>query len=72
MLQFVKWRADNLFNYTERYLDLLATTGKVKGTKFLQQNYITERDAEIDLEAKVHPINKIQKLKEDPRAARPS
>ena len=55
----------------ERYLDLLATS-RVKGTKFLQQNYITKRDEEIDLEAKVHPINKIQKLREDPKAARPS
>ena len=54
----------------ERYLQLLATK-KIKGTKFLQQNYITQQDQEIDLEAKVHPINKIAKLREDPKAARP-
>jgi hypothetical protein len=56
---------------TERYLQLLESS-KVKGTKFVQQNYITKRDEEIDLEAKVHPLNKIQKLREDPKAARPS
>lgn len=37
---------------------------KVKGTKFLQQNYMTRRDEELDLEAKLHPINKIAKFKE--------
>lgn len=56
---------------TERYLQLLETS-KVKGTKFLQGNYITQRDQDIDLEAKVHPINKIQKLREDTKAARPT
>lgn len=54
----------------ERYLQLLADK-KIKGTKFLQQNYIDKREEEIDLEAKVHPINKIAKLREDPKAARP-
>jgi hypothetical protein len=55
---------------TERYLQLLESN-KVKGTKALQQNYITKSDEEMDLEAKVHPINKIQKLREDPKNARP-
>jgi hypothetical protein len=50
----------------------LLEQNKIKGTKFLQQNYITKRDEEIDLEAKVHPINKIAKLREDPKGARPS
>ena len=49
----------------------LFANNKIKGTKFIQQNYITKQDEEIDLEAKVHPINKIQTLKEDPKAARP-
>lgn len=49
----------------------LLEANKIKGTKFLQQNYITKRDEEVDLEAKVHPINKIAKLREDPKASRP-
>ncbi|KAL6869278.1 hypothetical protein ACO1O0_000602 [Amphichorda felina] len=61
---------ENCGHLRERYLQLLATK-KIKGTKFLQQNYITQQDQEIDLEAKVHPINKIAKLREDPKAARP-
>lgn len=60
--------ADN--SYSERYLQLLETN-KIPGTKGLQLNYITKRDEEIDLEAKVHPINKIAKLREDPKNARP-
>lgn len=55
--------------YAERYLTLLQQN-KVKGTKFIQQNYMEKRDEDIDLEAKVHPINKIQKLRDDPKAAR--
>lgn len=55
---------------TERYLQLLESN-KVKGTKALQQNYMTKTDEEMDLEAKVHPINKIAKLREDPKNARP-
>lgn len=55
---------------TERYLQLLEAN-KIKGTKFQQQNYITKRDEEIDLEAKVHPSQKIALLKQDPKAARP-
>ena len=62
---------ENCGHLRERYLQLLEQN-KIKGTKFLQQNYITKRDEEIDLEAKVHPINKIAKLREDPKGARPS
>jgi hypothetical protein len=47
----------------ERYLQLLSQS-KIKGTKFLQQNYLEKKDEEMDLEAKVHPINKIAKLNE--------
>ncbi|KFH41903.1 NADH-ubiquinone oxidoreductase 12 kDa subunit-like protein [Hapsidospora chrysogenum ATCC 11550] len=61
---------ENCGHLRERYLQLLADK-KIKGTKFLQQNYIDKREEEIDLEAKVHPINKIAKLREDPKAARP-
>lgn len=49
----------------------MLSTNKVKGTKFQQQNYISKQDEEIDLEAKVHPINKIAKLREDPQNSRP-
>ncbi|KAI9903105.1 hypothetical protein N3K66_002457 [Trichothecium roseum] len=54
---------ENCGRLRERYLELLANK-KVKGTKFLQQNYMTRRDEELDLEAKLHPINKIAKFKE--------
>ena len=30
----------------------------------MQQNYIEKKDQELDLEAKVHPSNKIAKLNE--------
>ncbi|CAG9938346.1 unnamed protein product [Clonostachys rosea f. rosea IK726] len=61
---------ENCGKLRERYLQLLETN-KIPGTKGLQLNYITKRDEEIDLEAKVHPINKIAKLREDPKNARP-
>lgn len=46
---------------TEKYLQLLGKN-KVKGTKFIQQNYLEQKDQEIDLERKVHPVDKIAKL----------
>ncbi|KAK7226521.1 hypothetical protein V2G26_014524 [Clonostachys chloroleuca] len=61
---------ENCGKLRERYLQLLETN-KIAGTKGLQLNYITKRDEEIDLEAKVHPINEIAKLREDPKNARP-
>jgi hypothetical protein len=48
---------------SERYLQLLSTN-KVKGTKFLQQNYLEKKDEEMDLAANVHPSNRIAKLNE--------
>ncbi|KAF4581084.1 nadh dehydrogenase [Ophiocordyceps camponoti-floridani] len=49
---------ENCGHLRERYLQLFASS-KLKGTKFLQQNYLDRKSEEIDLEAKVHPINKI-------------
>ncbi|KAF7543235.1 hypothetical protein G7046_g10038 [Stylonectria norvegica] len=46
---------------TERYLQLLKSN-KIKGTKFLQQNYVTKMDEEMDLEAKVHTSDKIANM----------
>ncbi|KJZ73560.1 NADH-ubiquinone oxidoreductase 12 kDa subunit [Hirsutella minnesotensis 3608] len=54
---------ENCGHLRERYLELLATT-KIRGTKFLQQNYVSKKDEEADLAAKVHPINKIAKMNE--------
>ena len=48
---------------TEKYLNLLATN-KVKGTKFMQQNYVYQKDEELDAAAKVHVNNKIAKMNE--------
>lgn len=45
----------------EKYLQLLATN-KIKGTKFLQQNYIDKKDEELDLAAKVHTSDKVAQL----------
>ncbi|OAA59333.1 NADH-ubiquinone oxidoreductase 12 kDa subunit [Cordyceps fumosorosea ARSEF 2679] len=45
----------------EKYLELLATN-KIKGTKFLQQNYLEKKDEELDIAAKVHTSDKIAKL----------
>jgi hypothetical protein len=55
---------ENCGHLRERYLQLLSQS-RIKGTKFLQQNYLTKQDEEMDLEAKVHPINKIAKLNQD-------
>lgn len=35
---------------------------KIKGTKFIQQNYLDQKDADLDLAAKVHPSDKIAKI----------
>jgi hypothetical protein len=40
----------------------LLSTNKVKGTKFIQQNYLEKKDQELDLERKVHTSDKIAKL----------
>ena len=45
----------------EMYLQLLATN-KIKGTKFLQQNYLDKKEEEMDLAAKVHTSDKIARL----------
>ncbi|KOS16657.1 NADH-ubiquinone oxidoreductase 12 kDa subunit [Escovopsis weberi] len=45
----------------EKYLTLLAAN-KIRGTKFLQQNYMDKREEQLDLEAKVHTSDKIAKL----------
>lgn len=46
---------------TEKYLQLLAAN-KIKGTKFMQQNYLEKQDEELDIAAKVHTSDKIAKL----------
>lgn len=45
------------------------STNKIKGTKLLQQNYLSKKDEEMDLEAQVHPINKIARMNEGRFAA---
>ena len=45
----------------ERYLQLFKAN-KIKGTKFIQQNYVDKKDEEMDLEAGVHTSNKIAKI----------
>ncbi|KAG6005399.1 hypothetical protein E4U21_000179 [Claviceps maximensis] len=45
----------------EKYLQMLATN-KIKGTKFIQQNYLDQKDQELDLAAKVHTADKVAKL----------
>ncbi|KAG5946382.1 hypothetical protein E4U53_006597 [Claviceps sorghi] len=52
---------ENCGELREKYLQMLATS-KIKGTKFLQQNYVEQKDHELDLAAKVHTANKIAKL----------
>lgn len=47
--------------FEEKYLQMLATN-KVKGTKFVQQNYVEQKDQELDIAAKVHTANKIAKI----------
>ena len=45
----------------EKYLELLAAN-KIKGTKFMQQNYLEQKEEDLDLAAKVHTSDKIAKL----------
>ncbi|KAK3185255.1 hypothetical protein K4F52_005955 [Lecanicillium sp. MT-2017a] len=52
----------------EKYLQLLEAN-KIKGTKFMQQNYLEKKDEEMDLEAKVHTSDKIAKLNQGRHAA---
>ncbi|KAF5676077.1 hypothetical protein FDENT_9618 [Fusarium denticulatum] len=52
---------ENCGHLRERYLQLLKTN-KIKGTKFLQQNYVDQKDQELDLAGKVHTSDKIAKL----------
>ncbi|KAG7422063.1 hypothetical protein ACKAV7_000901 [Fusarium commune] len=52
---------ENCGHLRERYLQLLKTN-KIKGTKFLQQNYVDQKDQELDLAARVHTSDKIAKL----------
>ncbi|KAF5706027.1 hypothetical protein FGLOB1_7663 [Fusarium globosum] len=52
---------ENCGHLRERYLQLLKTN-KIKGTKFLQQNYVDQKDQDLDLAAKVHTSDKIAKL----------
>ncbi|QUC18785.1 uncharacterized protein UV8b_03026 [Ustilaginoidea virens] len=52
---------ENCGELREKYLQLLATN-KIKGTKFIQQNYIEQKDQELDLAAKVHTSDKIRRL----------
>ncbi|KAF4947029.1 hypothetical protein FSARC_14058, partial [Fusarium sarcochroum] len=40
-------------------------SNKIKGTKFLQQNYVNQKDEELDRAAKVHTSDKIAKLNID-------
>ncbi|RGP65688.1 mitochondrial ribosomal l37p [Fusarium longipes] len=52
---------ENCGHLRERYLQLLKTN-KIKGTKFLQQNYVDQKEHDIDLAAKVHTSDKIAKM----------
>ncbi|KAH7163199.1 hypothetical protein EDB81DRAFT_189487 [Dactylonectria macrodidyma] len=52
---------ENCGHLRERYLQLLKSN-KIKGTKFLQQNYVTKQDEEMDLQAKVHTSDQVAKL----------
>ncbi|KAK7420454.1 hypothetical protein QQZ08_010368 [Neonectria magnoliae] len=52
---------ENCGHLRERYLQLLKTN-KIKGTKFLQQNYVTKQDEEMDRLAKVHTSDKVAKM----------
>jgi hypothetical protein len=40
----------------------MLATNKVKGTKFLQQNYVEQKDHDHDLAAKVHTGDKFAKI----------
>ncbi|KZZ99090.1 Complex I subunit NDUFS6 [Moelleriella libera RCEF 2490] len=52
---------ENCGQLREKYLQLLASN-KIKGTKFIQQNYIEQKDEELDMAAKVHTADKIRRL----------
>ncbi|EQK98777.1 hypothetical protein G6O67_001568 [Ophiocordyceps sinensis] len=54
---------ENCGHLRERYLELLATT-KIKGTRFLQKNYIRQVDEAMDRLARVHTSDKIAKMNE--------
>ncbi|CEJ85863.1 Putative NADH-ubiquinone oxidoreductase 12 kDa subunit [[Torrubiella] hemipterigena] len=59
---------ENCGELREKYLTML-TQNKIKGTKFIQQNYIEQKDADMDLAAKVHPSDKIAKINQGRFAA---
>lgn len=44
-------------------------SNRIKGTKFMQQNYITKKEEEIDRAAKVHTSDKIAKLNQGRHAS---
>ncbi|CAG7557049.1 unnamed protein product [Fusarium equiseti] len=52
---------ENCGHLRERYLQLLKTN-KIKGTKFLQQNYVDQKEQDLDRAAKVHTSDKIAKM----------
>ncbi|CAM1506787.1 Fc.00g064280.m01.CDS01 [Cosmosporella sp. VM-42] len=52
---------ENCGHLRERYLQLFKAN-KIKGTKFIQQNYLEKKDEEMDLEAGVHTTQKIAKI----------
>ncbi|KAK5990815.1 Complex I-12kD [Cladobotryum mycophilum] len=52
---------ENCGHLREKYLTLFAAN-KIRGTKFIQQNYLEKKDEQLDLEAKVHTSDKIAKL----------
>ncbi|KAL4730093.1 hypothetical protein ACLX1H_002123 [Fusarium chlamydosporum] len=52
---------ENCGHLRERYLQLLKTN-KIKGTKFLQQNYVDQKEHDLDRAAKVHTSDKIAKM----------
>ncbi|KPM38917.1 hypothetical protein AK830_g7621 [Neonectria ditissima] len=52
---------ENCGHLRERYLQLLKSN-KIKGTKFIQQNYVTKQDEEMDRLAKVHTSDQVAKM----------
>ncbi|KHN99877.1 NADH-ubiquinone oxidoreductase 12 kDa subunit [Metarhizium album ARSEF 1941] len=52
---------ENCGELREKYLQMLATN-KIKGTKFLQQNYLEQKDQELDIAAKTHTADKMAKI----------
>ncbi|QPC66737.1 hypothetical protein HYE67_008968 [Fusarium culmorum] len=55
---------ENCGHLRERYLQFLKSN-KIKGTKFLQQNYVDQKEHDLDLAAKVHTSDKIAKMNRD-------